>query len=160
MLLVTAACSTTQGVPDVDATPEPDDGPAVGARVPGELLSSGQAALAIVSVSPVVPGRTASATLRYGYYQTCHAQVVYADRTSVPLGTYESGFAESPTWQWDVDPTAPSSGIFTVTCGTDLFHVPFTATGGGAAGSASRVLTPTVIPWPTPLSCSTSLKGC
>ncbi len=158
--LLLGACSSISGVPVVGGTPTSVEEPVAGDRAPGDVLPSDQATLAVVSVSAVVPGRPATATMRYGTYQTCHAQVVFSDQTALPLGAYESGLGQTPTWRWDVPPTAPSTGTFTVSCGVDLFHVPFTATGGTSVPVVPASLRPTVLPWPTPLNCTTTVKGC
>lgn len=158
--MLLAACSGIGDLPVVGGTPAPSDGPVVGSRAPGDVLPSDQAAIALINVSPIAPGRPASATLRYGTYQTCHAQVLFSDTTALALGAYESGLGQTPTWRFDVPTNAPTTGTFTVACGVELFHVPFTAAGGTSVPVAPASLSPTALPWPTPLSCASTTKGC
>ena len=158
--LLLGACSSISAVPIVGGTATPEAETAVGGRAPGDVLPADLAAIAVISVSPVVPGRAASATMRYGTYQTCHAQVLFSDRTALPLGAYESGLGQTPTWRWDVPANAPTTGTFTVACGVELFHVPFTAAGGTSVPVAPVLLQSTALPWPTPLSCASTTKGC
>lgn len=158
--LLLGACSGFSAVPIVGATATPEAEVAVGGRAPGDVLPSDLASIAVISVSPIAPGRPATATMRYGTYQTCHAQVLFSDLTALPLGAYESGLGQTPTWRWDVPPNAPTTGTFTVGCGVELFHVPFTAAGGTSVPVAPVSLQPTALPWPTPLSCASTTKGC
>lgn len=158
--LFLGACSNISAVPIVGGTATPEADTVVDGRAPNEVLPSDLAAIAVISVSPIVPGRSASATMRYGTYQTCHAQVLFSDLTALPLGAYESGLGQTPTWRWDVPPNAPTTGTFTVACGVELFHVPFTAAGGTSVPVAPVSLQPAALPWPTPLSCASTTKGC
>jgi hypothetical protein len=111
-----------------------------------------------VTISPITPGREATATIRYEAFQTCHAQVQYANGRAFPLGTYQTIAGGTPTWRWTPEDGAPTSGTFIISCGLDTYPVPFTA--GGVNAVPVRSIRAETYPWPTPLPCVTGAGSC
>lgn len=136
-------------------TPEPE---VSHAPLPPGGARSDLGTVSVVTISPVAAGREASATIRYGAFQTCHAQIQYANGRGYPLGTYLTIAGGEPTWRWTPEDGAPTSGTFIVSCGLDTYPVSFTASGVNA--QPVKAVSAATYPWPTPLPCVTGAGSC
>ena len=138
---------TPTPVPEVSHAPLPPGG-----------ARSDLGTVSVATISPIAAGREASATIRYGAFQTCHAQIQYANGRGYPLGTYLTIAGGEPTWRWTPEDGAPTSGTFIVSCGLDTYPVSFTASGVNA--QPVKAISAAVYPWPTPLPCVTGAGSC
>jgi hypothetical protein len=120
------------------------------------VLAADLGSLGVLELVPGAAGKTGHATVVYGAYQTCHGVVTYPDCALVTPGTYDWPAGDRWTWNWTVPATAPANGTVVVTCGESTYAIPFDACG---AAPAPR-MTPTAVPWPTPLGCDLGRNDC